>query len=293
MTMPAVTGGSGETAAGRWRRLVEGRLAEMERLRPGGGATGAAFWKSRAQWYHSRLPTEAAARDPFLRRLRRASGAQTTVIDVGAGTGRLALNLAPRVRSVTAVDPSPQMLAILRDEARRLGVANVDVVEGRWEEVDVGPADIAFSSYVLPLIADAPGFLGKLSAAARRHAFLYLGAFSMDAVVDPLWRHFHGAPRQPGATHLDAVAVLEELGFRPAVEVVELPNRTRFGSVAEAAKEYRDYLYLPAGRRTTRELETLLGSWLVPRGEALGPPLRYVPAAIITWQPNNRGTRGK
>ncbi|HEX3541839.1 MAG TPA: class I SAM-dependent methyltransferase [Acidimicrobiales bacterium] len=282
---PAVTGGAGETAAARWRRLVEARLGEMERLRPGGGAIGAAFWKSRARWYHSRLPTEVAARDPFLRRLRRASGNQTTVIDVGAGTGRLALNLAPRVRSVTAVDPSPHMLAILRDEARRLGVANVQVVEGRWEEVEMESADIAFSSYVLPLGADAPGFVGKLSAAARRHAFLYLGAFSMDAVVDPLWRHFHGAPRQPGPSHLDAVAVLQELGLRPAVEVVEVANRTRFASVAEAAKEYRDYLYLPAGRGITRELEALLGSWLVPRSGALGPPLRYVPAAIISWRP--------
>jgi hypothetical protein len=77
--------------------------------------------------------------------------------------------------------------------------------------------------------------------------------------------------------------VLQELGYTPDVRVVELPNHTRFDTVAEAAAEYAGYLVLPSGRRARRELEALLATWLVKRNGRLAPPLRFVPAAIIRW----------
>jgi len=257
----------------------------MERLEPGRGVTGAAFWDSRARRFAAHMSVEAAATDPFLRRVRRTVGRRSTVIDVGAGPGRFALTLAPHVAEVIAVDASPAMLRLLRRQARSRGIANVRCVEGRWEEVDVPPADVAFASYVLPLVEDAPRFLVKLTAAARRRAFLYLAALPGDALFDPLWRHFHGAPRTPGPTYLDAVAVLRELRLEPQVEVVEVPSRTRFATVAEAVKEYRDYLLLPDTRPVRSELHGLLEAWLVRRDGALCPPLRTLPAAVVGWAP--------
>ena len=45
----------------------------------------------------------------------------TRVLDVGAGTGRHALKLARRGASVTALDQSPEMLAVARQAAQREG----------------------------------------------------------------------------------------------------------------------------------------------------------------------------
>lgn len=45
----------------------------------------------------------------------------TRVLDVGTGTGRHALKLAGRGASVTAIDQSPQMLALARQAAQREG----------------------------------------------------------------------------------------------------------------------------------------------------------------------------
>lgn len=272
---------------------MRGRLAEMERLQPGRGALGAAFWDSRAKGFAARMGAFDATADPLHRRLRRATGRRSTVLDVGAGPGRFTVSLAPHVAAVTAVDPSGAMLDICRRRARREGLGNVVCVHGRWEEVDVGPADVAFSSYVLPLIADAPRFLTKLDAAAGERAFLYLGALSADAVFDPLWRHFHRHPRRPGPTYLDAVDLLKELGVRPEVEVVEVPTRSRFKTAAEAAREYRDELLLADTPEIRRELRELLASWLVPRAGGLGPPLRTVPAAVISWKPRGGRTRSR
>jgi SAM-dependent methyltransferase len=276
-------------AATRWRKLVQARLAEMERLQPGRGALGAAFWDSRAKRFSSRMGVSTATGDPLYRRLRKATGRRSTVLDVGAGPGRFTLALAPHVAAVTAVDPSGRMLDICRRQARTLGLTNVTCVQGRWEEVDVAPVDAAFSSYVVTLVPDAARFLAKLDAAATERAVIYLGAYTADAVMDPLWRHFHGRSRKPGATYLDAVDLLRELGIKPEIEVVEVPTRGRFKTVAEAAKSYRDELCLPDTPEIRKELRGLLAHWLVPRGDALGAPLKTVPAAIISWRP----TRGR
>jgi len=272
-------------AATRWYKLVQARLAEMERLQPGRGAMGAAFWDSRAKRFASRMSVATATTDPFYRRLRRATGRRSAVLDVGAGPGRFTLALAPHVATVTAVDPSGRMLDICRRQARTTGLENVTCICGTWEETEVAPAHVAFSSYVLPLVADAPRFLRKLDATATERALLYLGAHSADAIMDPLWRHFHGTPRKPGPTYLDAVDVLRELGFDPTVEVVEVPTRVRFKTVADAAKDYRDQLCLPDTPEIRRELRGLLGDWLILRSDGLGAPLKTVPAAILSWRP--------
>lgn len=261
------------------------RLEEMERLAPGSGSLGGPFWDRRAERYGAGTRLADADRDPFLRRLRRVTGPSSTVIDVGAGTGRFALPLAAGGRHVTAVDPSTAMLAILRRDAGRLGVENLTTVLASWEEADTEVADVAFSAYVLTLVRDARSFVTKLDAAARHHVFLYLGAYSGDAVLDPLWRHFHGAPRAPGPSYLDALAVLRELGIAPTIKVVEIPNRRRFGTIDDAVEHYRDALLLADRPDVRRELEGLLATWLLGRRGAFRSPLRTAPAAIIHWRP--------
>jgi SAM-dependent methyltransferase len=257
----------------------------MERLSPDGGAVGAQFWDARARRFAARTAGTATG-DPLLSRLRRVTRSRSTLLDIGAGPGRFALALAPRVAEVVAVDASPVMLSVLRRHARRAGLANVTTVIGRWEDVDVAPADVVLCSYVLPLVQDVAVFLAKLDAASRGHAFVYLSAMSTDAVFDPFWRHFHGSPRRPGPTYLDALAVLGELGITADIEVVELPVRSRFTSLASAARDYRENLCLPDTPAIRRELRGLLGAWLVADGGgALRAPLRTTPAAILHWQP--------
>lgn len=64
-----------------------------------------------------------------------ADGAGGSVLDVGAGTGRVALDLAARGHSVTALDRDPELLAELR---RRAGDLPVDVVEADARDFRLG-----------------------------------------------------------------------------------------------------------------------------------------------------------
>jgi hypothetical protein len=188
-----------------------------------------------------------------------------------------------------AVDPSGARLDLIRAEAAELGLTNVEVMEGRWEDVDVAPADVVFASYVLPVVDDAPAFVAKLDAVARRHVLLYLGAFTNDAIVDPLWRRFHGPPRRPGPTWLDAVAVLDEMGIEATVEVVEVRNRTRFATVDEAVDDHLELLALVDTPDHRDELARLLSQWLVPGRGGLRLPVSTLPAAVLRWTPTSGG----
>jgi len=260
-------------------------MTETRRLAPDGeSASLPKYWNSRARRCAAAMTLEAAAHDPLLKHLRRATGRASTVVDVGAGPGRFALALAPSVAQVTAVDPSAAMLGILRRQARAVGVTNVGVVEGRWEDVDVAVHDVAFSSFVLPLVADAPRFLRKLDDSARRRVFVYLSSFSNDAMLDPFWRYFHGRQRRPAPTFVDALEVIREMGFRPEVAVVQVPIHTRYATMADAVSDYRSRLLVSNDRQTRAEVRRLLRGWLVPDGDGFVPPLRVMPAAVISWQ---------
>jgi SAM-dependent methyltransferase len=83
-------------------------------------------------------------------------GASSSVVDLGAGTGQLALAVAPLSRRVVAVDVSPVMLARLSRKVREARVDNVEVVAGGFLTYDhVGdPADIVYSRYALHHLPD-------------------------------------------------------------------------------------------------------------------------------------------
>ena len=263
-------------------------MDELERLQPGRSPLADPdFWNRRARRFATTGPMRTAERDPLLARLRRTVAASTTVLDVGSGPGRFSLALGPRARSVVAVDPSRRMLSILRRRAKEAGLRNVRTVVGKWPEAaaEVELADVVVCAHVLPLIPDARPFLVALDAAARRRVFLYLGTFAADGVADPFWRHFHGSPRRPAPTYLDALSVLEELGIRADVEVVEAPVRARHASLDDAVKVYVDTLALRDTAAVRRELRALLEPWLQKGRDGLRPPIKSQANAILSWRP--------
>jgi SAM-dependent methyltransferase len=83
-------------------------------------------------------------------------GRASTVVDLGAGTGRFALAAAAEVSRVVAVDVSPAMLAALRERVARAGVANVECVQAGFlsYEHTGPPADAVFTRNALHQLPD-------------------------------------------------------------------------------------------------------------------------------------------
>jgi len=80
----------------------------------------------------------------------------TTLVDLGAGTGALALAVAPLSRRVIAVDVSPAMLAVVRRKAQQQGLRNVECVRGGFltYEHTGGPADFVYTRHALHQLPD-------------------------------------------------------------------------------------------------------------------------------------------
>jgi ArsR family transcriptional regulator len=87
-----------------------------------------------------------------------------TVADIGTGTGAMLPLLAPHVKEVIAVDPTPAMLKGARARIRELNLANVTVRQGSAEglPIDAAAADVALLTLVLAYTEDPPAALREV-----------------------------------------------------------------------------------------------------------------------------------
>jgi SAM-dependent methyltransferase len=116
---------------------------------------------------------------PLWRELARAQGGP--VLDVGAGTGRVALDLARAGFAVTALDREPELLAALEARAAGLGVRTVAADASSF---DLGAS---FALVVVPMqtVQLLPHRAGFFAAAARHLAPGGLLAIAItDAIED-------------------------------------------------------------------------------------------------------------
>lgn len=268
-------------AVERWQALLDARARQMDAAYARLGRTSADFWDRRARGYHHSTKQTALA-DPFFRRVSSEVMPQTSVLDVGAGTGRFSLALAPLVRHVTAVEPNASMLGFLQQDAQEAGLNNISYVQSTWQDAPADlRADVVICSHVLYPIRDIETFLAKLLNAADHACYIYHRATSIDSLTAPLWRHFHGDERQEPPAYIAVLDVLFEMGIYADVEIVRILPSLRYPSLAVAIQELQEQLILPADEQTGHELRSLLQGWLVERDGLLVPPGEDMVAAIL------------
>ena len=269
----------------RWHDIVERRRVQMDTAYAAAGINNADYWGKRAKTYRQALH-DRADEDPFLLRVLRDVTSETTALDVGAGTGRHTLALAPHVARVVAVDPSPAMLGLLREDVETQKLTNVETIASGWMEAEVEPADVVLCSHVLYPITDPEPFIRKLEVSAKQRVYVYLR-------VDPLptdlglWSEFRRVALQPQPAHLDLVGLLAQIGIQSDVEVVEHRFTWTFADLDEAVAQLRNSLCLHEDdAAATTKLRGLLEARLVrwPNGR-LGPQIGSARSAIVSWRP--------
>lgn len=66
----------------------------------------------------------------FRHRLRDAVGPEDRVLEIGTGTGNIALHVAPHVASIVGLDISPEMVELAKQKCSQMGLRNVQFQVG-------------------------------------------------------------------------------------------------------------------------------------------------------------------
>ncbi len=246
-------------------------------------------WSKRAARYAQRVLSS-----PYVSRVLALLDVdhRTTVLDVGCGPGTLAVPLAQRVASVTAIDYAPGMLDRLA-AAGKAQLSNVRTVHCAWEDdwnkASITVHDVAIASRSLG-IDDLAAGLAKLDQYARKR--VYLVERIAPTPFDPAAFAAVGRPFDSGPDYIYAVNILYTMGIHADVRQIEIAPETTYPDLDHALERYRWMIKNMTGEEEQR-LSTFLASRIVSRTTdtvTLGglTPQRW---ALISWQPSaNRGT---
>jgi SAM-dependent methyltransferase len=195
-------------------------------------------------WHDVECGSYAADLDLWLELARAAGG---PVLDVGAGTGRVALHLARAGVEVTALDCDAGLLGVLAERAAAAGLAVETVVaDAAAFALPRRFALIAVPMQTLQLLPDEPARGGFFASAA---AALTPGGLLAAAIADALEAFDEQAPLPPpDVGEADGRRFLSQ-----PVAVRELPGAVRIERIRQ--------IVAPGGERTSEddaiELRTL------------------------------------
>ncbi len=233
----------------------------------------------------TRAAVESQATWPTLDRITALAGAGGSVLDVGAGSGRVAIPLARRRHRVTAVERNEGMMRALGEQAGAAGVEITRIV-GSWPQVagNAGHHDVATCSHVVYDVAAIGPFVEAMHRAARRAVVVEMTVRHPWAGLSPLFERLHGLARPDRPTADDFVDVVAEtVGVDPEVERWSGSGGLRFADLQELLAFYRRRLLV------TPERSVEASALLEPRVErtddgwfVLGPADR--PVVTVWWR---------
>jgi FkbM family methyltransferase len=175
-----------------------------------------------------------------------------SVLDIGAGQGRLGIPIAKHVKKVTAIDPSSAMMEYLKENIAREGVKNIECINKRWEDVrpgiDIEPHDVVIASHSLGMF-DMQEALKKIDAAAKRCVYLFANVGGRRDEV--LWNAIYGE-KQP-TQQLDYIHlcnILHDLDIYANVEILDSELELQFDNLDDAVNDWKEIYDIPSEKES-------------------------------------------
>ena len=213
---------------------------------------------------------------------------EQSVLDAGCGPGTLALPIAEKASSVTAIDYSQGMLDQLQAEAASRKIENIRTLlcawEDDWETMGVGIHDIAIASRSMN-ISDLADGIRKLDRHARKQVIIAdriaPSPFDPDAFT-AIGREFSSGP-----DYIYTLNILYSMNIHPTVNHIELPSILRYASLEEAVLAYA-WMFKDLDTREEAALEAFLQSRIIEQGDDYLMIRRRYPQrwVFISWLKN-------
>ncbi|HSW38978.1 MAG TPA: class I SAM-dependent methyltransferase, partial [Acidobacteriota bacterium] len=153
-----------------WRELVA--LKEKSRSAKTEERSREDPWKDAALEFREGVQRRWSQPDSSRDFIIDAIGADSTVLDIGAGTGAWSVLLSRHAKQVTAVEPSESMIAVMRETIDAERIANIRIVQGSWPEVYVEQHDYSLCAHAVYGYPDLLSFILRMIACTKRMCFL-------------------------------------------------------------------------------------------------------------------------
>ncbi len=262
---------SSRDAIARWAKTVRTEHEQADCVRS--DDPGVDSWKKLA---HRFVPADRAQafQDETLIAVMKFVRPDDTVLDVGAGAGRLAIPLAEKCRQITAVEPSEAMRMRLTAQAESWNVSNLKIVDARWpdlaeSEAEVEPADVVICAHVIYTAQQIEPFLRKLAQKSKRDVIVIVFEEPAMANYFPLWELVYGEERIALPCLPELKNVLEQIGMDYDSESLPEWESRPFEDADSAYEESLARLFLSPGSPGAEKLASVLPSALVPFGVGL------------------------
>jgi methyltransferase family protein len=188
------------------------------------------FWDRRAPGFAlAPAPDQQGQQGNFLDFIEPWIHPTRTLIDVGAGVGRLSVPLTNRLRWVTAVEPSQGM----RDHIPCK--PNLTVIPSPWHSAEVAAADLVICVHVLYSVRDPVRFIEKLDAAATEHVFIVMRD---SPHTHPAERLRDSEKAQPPQLR-ECFMLLRQIGIAPDIAMFTHSTSYYFANLEAAVAECR------------------------------------------------------
>ncbi|MBT3994372.1 MAG: class I SAM-dependent methyltransferase [Chloroflexi bacterium] len=243
-----------------WQKIVVAEHAQSDSVREEMASDD--FWRPVA---HKFVPPKKgdSGPDDTIQKLVEFITKGETVLDVGAGGGRIAIPLAEYSSHVTAVEPSEAMREQLVGTAEAWGVRNLSVIASTWEDAEVEPHDLVVCAHVVYTVTAIEGFIRKLSQSARKSVALISFGRPATATYLPLWSRVHGEERVELPTLPQIESLLSEMGIEYKETLLEEWISRPFKTREDALTECQARLFVSAESEKSKLLNDVLGESLL------------------------------
>lgn len=249
-------------------------------------------WRENAQKFFDRVQTRWQSPDSTRTLLLNTvqSIPNCTLIDIGSGPGNFSIFITPHCQTVTAIDPSPAMLSVFKDQIKQRDIPNITLHNTTWAEAPIPPKSthITFSSHAIYGDPDLIGFLQKMNQVTTHRCFLLVRAPFPHAIMAQAAQLVWGQPYDSPNFQIIYNTLLQ-MGIIPHV-TTETPNRWKpvfSDSLADALEKVKSHLNISDQTQYDQDLIHILQKELIstPNGQFQWP--QWGESALIHWDPNH------